>query len=141
MNLIKILSRAGDLTQEHELLEWLLHQKKHSEIPEITNEMMDKLIDTIDYLTVLFCRCLIKQLSQRRKLTLPRPVFFFADDKDDKQDLRVLNELENIDDDLDKEGIVLVRLDDDKEAKKYGIDSLPAIVYFEEEIPAIYEGE
>lgn len=65
----------------------------------------------------------------------------FSDDKDDKQDLRVLNELENIDDDLDKEGIVLVRLDDDKEAKKYGIDSLPAIVYFEEEIPAIYEGE
>lgn len=53
----------------------------------------------------------------------------------------MLNELENIDDDLEKEGIVLVRLDDDKEAKKYGIDSLPAIVYFEEEIPAIYEGE
>jgi len=64
----------------------------------------------------------------------------FSDDKDDKQDLRVLNELENIDDDLDKEGIVLVRLDDDKEAKKYGIDHLPALVYFEEEIPALYEG-
>jgi hypothetical protein len=52
----------------------------------------------------------------------------------------VLNELENIDDDLDKEDIVLVRLDDDKEAKKYGIDHLPALVYFEEEIPALYEG-
>ncbi|XP_059471929.1 uncharacterized protein LOC132194579 isoform X6 [Neocloeon triangulifer] len=107
----------GDLLQENELLEWLVHQKKHSEIPEITNEMMDKLIDTIDFLAVLFY------------------------DRDDKQDLRVLNELENIDDDLDKEGIVLVRLDDDKEAKKYGIDHLPALVYFEEEIPAIYEGD
>lgn len=68
---------TGDLTQEHELLEWLLHQKKHSEIPEITNEMMDKLIDTIDYLTVLFCRCLMHKLSQRRILTLPRLVFIF----------------------------------------------------------------
>ncbi|XP_065338912.1 uncharacterized protein hlk isoform X6 [Cloeon dipterum] len=107
----------GDLTQENELLEWLVHQKKHSEIPEITNEMMDKLIDSVDFMAVLFY------------------------DKDDKQDLRVLNELENIDDDLDKEDIVLVRLDDDKEAKKYGIDHLPALVYFEEEIPAIYEGD
>jgi len=65
---------------------------------------------------------------------------FSIDDKDDKEDIRILNELENIDDELNKEGIVIVRLDDEKEAKEYGIDHLPTLVYFENKIPAIYEG-
>lgn len=65
----------------------------------------------------------------------------FADDKEDKQDIRVLNELENIDDELEKEGIVIVRIDNAAEAKEYGLDHLPALVYFEEKIPAIYEGD
>lgn len=62
------------------------------------------------------------------------------DDKDDKQDIRILNELENIDDELEKEGIVIVRMDNDAEAKEYGIDHLPTLVYFENKIPALYEG-
>jgi len=62
------------------------------------------------------------------------------DDKDDREDIRILNELENIDDELDKEGIVIVRLDDENEAKEYGIDHLHTLVYFENKIPAIYEG-
>lgn len=65
----------------------------------------------------------------------------FLDDKDSKQDIRVLNEIENIDDDLEKEGIVIVRIDNDAEAKEYGIDHLPALIYFEEKLPAIYEGK
>ncbi|XP_074033435.1 hulk isoform X5 [Leptinotarsa decemlineata] len=107
----------GDLTKEEELLGWLLHQKRHSEIPDITDEMMDLLIDSQKYLAVLFY------------------------DKDDKQDIRVLNELENIDDDLEKEGIVIVRIDNDAEAKEFGIDHLPTLVYFEDKIPSIYEGD
>ncbi|XP_071438980.1 uncharacterized protein hlk isoform X3 [Hetaerina americana] len=107
----------GDLTKEEELLDWLVHQKRHSEIPEVTDEMVDRLIENTPYLAVLFY------------------------DKDDKQDMRILNELENIDDDLDKEGIVIVRMDNDAEAKEYGIDHLPTLVYFEEKIPAIYEGD
>lgn len=41
---------------EDQLLGWLLHQKKHSEIPEVTDEMMEKLIETTPYLAVLFCK-------------------------------------------------------------------------------------
>ncbi|CAG9815355.1 unnamed protein product [Phaedon cochleariae] len=107
----------GDLTKEEELLGWLLHQKRHSEIPDITDEMMDLLIESQKYLAVLFY------------------------DKDDKQDIRVLNELENIDDELEKEGIVIVRIDNDAEAKEFGIDHLPTLIYFEEKIPSIYEGD
>ncbi|XP_008203455.2 uncharacterized protein LOC100118209 isoform X2 [Nasonia vitripennis] len=107
----------GDLMNEDQLLGWLLHQKKHSEIPEVTDEMMEKLIETTPYLAVLFY------------------------DKDDKQDIRILNELENIDDELEKEGIVIIRIDNDAEAKEYGIDHLPTLVYFEDKIPALYEGD
>lgn len=46
----------GDLLKEEELLGWLLHQKRHSEIPDITDEMMDKLIESTKYLAVLFCK-------------------------------------------------------------------------------------
>ncbi|KAJ4436885.1 hypothetical protein ANN_17017 [Periplaneta americana] len=107
----------GDLLREEELLGWLVHQKKHSEIPEVTDEMLDRLKDKIEYLVV----------------------FFY--DKDTKQDMRILNELENIDDELDKEGIVIVRMDNLAEAREYGIDHLPALIYFEEKLPAIYEGD
>ncbi|XP_043272030.1 uncharacterized protein [Venturia canescens] len=107
----------GDLINEDQLLGWLLHQKKHREIPEVTDEMMEKLIEKSQYLAVLFY------------------------DKEDKQNMRILNELENIDDDLEKENIVMIRLDNTAEAKDYGIDHLPTLVYFEDKIPAIYEGD
>lgn len=68
-------------------------------------------------------------------------IYSFADDKDDKQDIRVLNELENIDDELEKEGIVIVRIDNDAEAKEFGIDHLPTLIYFEDKIPSLYEGD
>ncbi|XP_063985201.1 uncharacterized protein LOC135166658 isoform X2 [Diachasmimorpha longicaudata] len=107
----------GDLMNEDQLLGWLLHQKKHREIPEVTDEMMEKLIENTQYLAVLFY------------------------DKEDKQNMRILNELENIDDELEKEGIVILRIDNDAEAKEYGIDHLPTLIYFEDKIPAIYEGD
>ncbi|XP_063702540.1 uncharacterized protein LOC134832452 isoform X2 [Culicoides brevitarsis] len=107
----------GDLMKEESVLNWLIHQKKFEEIPEITDEMKDKLIETEEHLAVIFY------------------------DKEDKQDIRILNELENIDDELEKEGIVIVRMDDEDEAKEYGLDALPALVYFENHIPTIYEGD
>lgn len=44
--------------KEDELLGWLIHQKRHSEIPEVTDEMKDKLIETIEHLAVIFCEYL-----------------------------------------------------------------------------------
>lgn len=48
----------GDLMKEEELLGWLLHQKRHSEIPEITDEMMDRLLETTPFIAVIFCEYL-----------------------------------------------------------------------------------
>lgn len=52
---VKFLVHIGDLLKEEELLSWLIHQKRHSEIPEVTNKMVDKLVETVPYLAVLFC--------------------------------------------------------------------------------------
>lgn len=46
----------GDLLKEEEVLSWLIHQKRHSEIPEVTDEIVDKLIESESYLAVLFCK-------------------------------------------------------------------------------------
>ena len=45
------------------------------------------------------------------------------------------------DDEADDLNINFVKLDDDSVAKKYGLlDELPILVYFEKQLPTIYEG-
>lgn len=63
-----------------------------------------------------------------------------VDDHDDEESMQVLNELEKIDDDCDKHGIQFVKIDDEKAAEEFGIDDLPTIVYFEKQIPNVYDG-
>ncbi|KAG5893623.1 hypothetical protein JTB14_006290 [Gonioctena quinquepunctata] len=106
----------GDLEEEQEILEWLVEQLEKDEIEDVTDEMLDKLIAEGKTLAVLFY------------------------DNDDRKSQKVLNELENIDDECDKLGIVFVKIDNDDEAKEYGIEKLPSLVYFENGIPALYEG-
>lgn len=53
----------------------------------------------------------------------------------------MLEELEKIDDECDKHGVQFVKIDDEHTAKEYGIDDLPAIVYFEKQVPTVYGGE
>jgi hypothetical protein len=52
----------------------------------------------------------------------------------------VLAELENIDDECDQLGIAFVKIDNAEEAKEYGIEKLPKLLYFEKGIPTVYEG-
>lgn len=55
--------------------------------------------------------------------------------------MSALEELEHIDDDCDKYGIQFVKIDDAAAADEYGLDSLPAVVYFEKGIPNVYDGD
>ncbi len=50
-------------------------------------------------------------------------------------------ELENIDDDCDLYGIQMVKLLDPQLAKRYGIKTFPALVYFRNGNPLTYEGK
>lgn len=62
------------------------------------------------------------------------------DDKNNEDHLTVLKELENIDDECDNNDITFVKISNMDEAKEYGLDTLPALVYFENRIPSVYEG-
>lgn len=48
-----------------------------------------------------------------------------------------------IDDECDQHGIIFVKIDDDKEALEYGFEAkeLPVLVYFENRVPSVYEGD
>lgn len=64
-----------------------------------------------------------------------------VDEKGNKAHEAVLKELENIDDECDSHEIVFVKISSLDEAKEYGLaDQLPALVYFENRIPSVYEG-
>lgn len=52
----------------------------------------------------------------------------------------VLQELEKIDDDTDSFGVDFVKINDKRLAKQYGIKNFPALTYFREKEPIIYEG-
>jgi hypothetical protein len=129
----------GDLTDEDATLNWLIHQLKSDEIEEVTDEMLDQLIDRHPFVAALFCGYLTKLV-----FGCHGNVYCLCccpDDKDSKDDMKILLELENIDDECDSHGIVFVKIDDDNEAKEYGFEDLPVLVYFENKIPSVYDGE
>ncbi|EFX69653.1 hypothetical protein DAPPUDRAFT_202746 [Daphnia pulex] len=107
----------GDLKNEEQVLEWLVHQVESDEIEDVTDEMLDMLIKRSKHLAVLFY------------------------DKDEKASVDTLAELENIDDECDQKGIIFVKIDNADEAKEYGIDQLPSLVYFENSIPSLFIGD
>ena len=53
----------------------------------------------------------------------------------------VLKELEHIDDEAEELDIMLLKINDVKYAKKYGISKVPAIVYFRRKFPSIFRGK
>lgn len=125
----------GDLTDEDEILHWLLGQLESDEIEDVTDEMLDKLVKEGKTIAVLFC----KLNNFYYSLNLINN-FDFLDDNNDKKSQRVLSELENIDDECDALGVAFVKIDNADEAKEYGIEKLPKLLYFEKGIPTVYEG-
>lgn len=47
---------SGDLKNEEKVLEWLIHQVESDEIEDVTDEMLDMLIQRSKHLAVLFCK-------------------------------------------------------------------------------------
>lgn len=52
-----------------------------------------------------------------------------------------MEELENIDDDCDRHGITFVKTKDFSVAEQFGVHDYPALVYFENSIPNVFEGK
>lgn len=49
--------------------------------------------------------------------------------------------IEKIDDECNSLGVQFVKCDDNEASQAYDIDTIPAVVFFEKEVPIIYEGD
>lgn len=107
---------TGDLSAEEDVLQWLVLQKSEDTIETVNRDMMDRLIEETQYLAVFFYKPQCKACDQ------------------------ALRELENIDDDTDLYGIHMVKIQDTSLAKRYGIKTFPALVYFRNGNPLIFDG-
>ncbi|XP_075553237.1 hulk isoform X4 [Dermacentor variabilis] len=107
----------GDLTKEEEVIEWLLHQMKSDAIEEVSDKILDSLIEKHPHVAVLFYK------------------------ENDKKSEKILTELENIDDEADDHEIVFLKTNDPEAAEKHGIESFPKLVFYDNEIPNLYDGD
>lgn len=107
----------GDVAEEEEVLQWLIQQRTEDRIELITRVMLESLVEDTQYLAVYFYKqnCHICE--------------------------EILEELEKIDDECDVYGIHLVRIMDPQLAKRYSIKTFPALVYFRNGNPLLFEGD
>jgi len=107
----------GDLAVEEEVLDWLTEMKVESHIELITRPMLETMVEETQYLAVFFYKQNCRTCDQ------------------------VIGELENIDDECDMFGIQMVKLKDPPLAKRYGIKTFPALVYFRNGNPLTFDGD
>lgn len=67
--------------------------------------------------------------------------FNFSDQEKCKKCDKSLQRLEEIDDDADQKGIGFVKILDPNLAFEYGLEELPALVYYRHKIPIVYDGK
>lgn len=68
-------------------------------------------------------------------------LFFCSDDHDCETCEDILRELERIDDEADDLDVMFVKIKDMRYAKKYGITTIPTLVFFRKRFPSVYRGE
>lgn len=51
----------GELSEEEEVLQWLITQKTEERIELITRVMLERLVDEIQYLAVYFCKYIVQK--------------------------------------------------------------------------------
>ena len=66
--------------------------------------------------------------------------FLDAEDNCETCDEAIAN-LESIDDDAEAVGVRVIQTDDKEFANEYGITEFPAVIYFENQDPSIYDGK
>lgn len=93
------------------------HKQQEPTIEEVTAKQLEKILADKDYVAVYW--------YARSCVTCDT----------------VLAELEKIDDDTDSFGVDFVKINDKRVAKQYGISKFPALTYFREKEPIIYDGD
>ena len=112
---------------------------QHDEIEEITDEMLAKLIQDHEHLAVVVCKfhcatpmAYVKAIFDNVTVTL--------DDDGDRLSNKVLHGLESVDDDLDRNDILMVKMSSDNDIVNLGLRELPAIVFYENGEGKVFNG-
>ncbi|KAG8290094.1 hypothetical protein J6590_031195 [Homalodisca vitripennis] len=107
----------GELTEEEEVLQWLITQRTEDRIELITRVMLEEMVEETQYLAVYFYKLNCHICDE------------------------ILEGLEKIDDECDVFGIHMVKIQDPQLAKRYSIKTFPALVYFRNGNPLLFEGD
>lgn len=67
--------------------------------------------------------------------------FFHPDREGDKKSQKIINELENIDDECEEKDIDFVKTSDDGIEEEYDLPSLPALAFYRHQFRSIYTGD
>lgn len=68
-------------------------------------------------------------------------LFWQTDSEGDKKAQKILNELENIDDECEEKSIDFVKTSDDGIQKEYDLPELPALAFYRNKFRTIYKGD
>lgn len=63
-----------------------------------------------------------------------------SDDADSRKAENLLEVMEQIDDDCAKRGIQFVKVSEEGAAEQFGVARLPSLVFFQNDLPSLYEG-
>lgn len=67
--------------------------------------------------------------------------WFFVDREGDKKSQKIINELENIDDECEEKDIDFVKTSDEGIDKEYDLATLPALAFYRHKFRTIYTGD
>lgn len=84
------------------------------------------------FMEILYLYCSCNHCNPFLSFSIDKPNCHICDE--------ILDELENIDDETDVFGIHMVKIMDPQLAKRYSIKTYPALVYFRNGNPLLFEG-
>ena len=66
-----------------------------------------------------------------------------SDDENEEEsdDESFVKQMETLDDDMDNISVPLVKISDESKSLQFGLDKLPAIVYFKNQVPGLFDGD
>ena len=114
-NLHWICTFLGDASNDRELLKWVKRQFESDDIEDVNAVVVDKIArgevghksvyGNLNIAAVLFCK-----LKYFYRVTFCIPTFSILDKQGDAVSGKILKSMENIDDECDQQGIILVKV-------------------------------
>lgn len=124
---------SDNLEDEEEVLAWLQEQFGSEEIEDVTSEGLEELVKSGKSVLALYCKFKFPfhfdtQITSQT----------FLDDSNDKKSSKILDLLEDIDDDLEEMEVEFVKIDGHDDVK--GSKGHLKLVLYEKGIPQNYDG-